>query len=162
MNREYLNIEGQVVDKVSAFQIEVQTAIEFVQSKLETQQTEVEKSQVENTELLAVLKQEKEKQLKLLKIATEKYKINVAELEAYLPKGKEYYEKLATVEKRLIEQTKAERNDLRNNYRSKSLVLDVTKRQLLTKADKIEQLKLKLKQKARAAQALIEKGYKLD
>lgn len=144
-NMEYINVDGQIVDKRSAHVVEAQMGIEYAEKKIEQQEMDIAKVRAQNVELKAQLNAEQEKEKKLKAIAEQKYSIDLSNIEAYLPKGKEFYAKVEALEKHRIQQARDERKEIRSNIRSKSVMMDVARRQMLSKADKLDLLKAKLR-----------------
>lgn len=91
---EYLNLDGNLVEKKAAIVLETQTQIELVERKLDEQQVELERVTTENQELTTLLEAEREKNNKLKTIAEEKYNLDLTNVDIYLPKGKEFFQKV--------------------------------------------------------------------
>lgn len=72
----------------------------------------------------------------------------MTKLDAYLPRGKEFYDKVEALEKKLIDEARQERTELRTLLRSKTYTVEESKKMIVAKAEKVEALKLKLKKKA--------------
>lgn len=89
-------------------------------------------------EFKAQLQAEHEKEKKLKVIAEQKYKIDLANIDAYLPRGKEFHAKVEAMEKHKLEQAREERKEIRSTMRSKSVMMDVARRQMLSKAEKLD------------------------
>jgi len=102
----------------------------------------------EQADLKAILKNEQEKANKLKVIAGEKYKIDLNKIDAYLPRGKDFYDKVEALEKKMVEEARHERTELRTLLRSKTYTVEESKKLIVAKAEKVEALKLKLKKKA--------------
>ena len=107
------------------------------------------------------MKSEESKQMKLKTIATEKYNVNLKMIDNYMPKGKEFYEKVAALENKAVKDAARERKNIRIAMRSKSQVMDDTKKNVLSKAERLEMMKLRLQKKAKEAQALLDKAIKM-
>ena len=79
----------------------------------------------------------------------------------YMPKGKEFYEKCQVLENKAIKNAARERKNIRIAMRTKSQAMDETKKECLTKAEKLEAMKIRLQKKAREAQTLLDKAIKM-
>jgi hypothetical protein len=84
-------------------------------------------------------------------IAKGKYKMDVDHLENYMPKGAAFQEKLKQLAVNLIQKSQAEKKQIRYQIKSKSLVVDDTKKNLATLVDKRDLIRIRLKQKAKEA-----------
>lgn len=80
-------------------QAETLAGIEINNRKIGSQTYDLQRLNADNTDLADLQKSETEKNGKLISIAKDKYQINVDTLDQYLPKGKEYGEKLKNLEK---------------------------------------------------------------
>ena len=86
--------------------------------------------------------------MKLKTIATEKYSINLKMIDNYMPKGKEFYEKCQTLENKAIKDAARERKNIRIAMRTKSQAMDEVKQDVLTKAEKLEAMKIRIQSAA--------------
>lgn len=67
----------------------------------------------ENQDLKETSKTEKDKNQKLVQIAEKKYNIQISHLDHYLPRGKEFYDKLQSLEKKIFGELKREKAEQR-------------------------------------------------
>jgi chromosome segregation ATPase len=108
-----LNMDGNLVEKKAAVVLETQSQIEQVERKLDEQHTEIDRLEAENQELKELLQVEKDKEMKLKTIASEKYNMDLMDVDVYLPKGKGFYAKVHKLERAKIDQAKKEQRLLR-------------------------------------------------
>ena len=57
-------------------------------------------------------------------IAGDKYKLDLKNLDAYLPKGAAFFEKVAQLEKKLINEAMQERKEIRVQIRTKNAAVE--------------------------------------
>lgn len=81
--------------------MEALTGIELETRKISTQSTDILRLKADNIDLKALTTQENEKQQKLKVIAENKYNMNLVQIDNYLPRGKEYRERIIHMEKKL-------------------------------------------------------------
>ena len=74
-------------------------------------------------------------------IAEGTYKMDLSLLERFLPAGKEYYDRLANLEKQMIEEAKQEKKIVRRQVVAKSNQNNQTRKIMLQKSEKIDLMK---------------------
>ena len=66
---------------------------------------------------------EKDKNAKLIAIAQDKYKMDLAKIDNYMPRGPLFAEKVKALEKKLIKDALIEKKQLISSIRSKSVAI---------------------------------------
>lgn len=87
--------------------------IETTQAKLEQQEENIAKLRTDAEALKSFTETEKQKTKKLETIAGEKYQMDLANIDNYLPRSAAYHDKVAGMEKKLINEAKKQRNEVR-------------------------------------------------
>ncbi len=82
----------------------------------------------------------------------------MSHVDSYLPKDRGYYEKLKAAAKKMVSEADKERKELKCMIKSKSVIIDESRRNLQAKAEKLDILKSKLKKRAMDAQKLVNKA----
>ena len=104
--------DGAGLDRKQQMQVEALAGIEIQSRKIMQQDTDLQKLQLDNGDLTSIVASENEKNSKLKTIAEDKYKMDVNSVENYLPRGREYYEKVKAIEKKKINETLKEKKDI--------------------------------------------------
>ena len=152
---------GQAVDRKSSIQAEHIAGIEINNRKIGTQTYDLQRLHADNTDLTTLQKTENEKNGKLLVIARDKYNIDVDILDQYLPKGKEYGEKLKNLEKHLIKEARKEHKEIKSEMAHFQNQVELDRKARKEKEDKIEVMRLKLKNRAMAAQKVVNRALEV-
>ena len=77
-------------------------SIEITQRRIDNQAIEKHKLLVEQTRINSDVARENEKNAKLVKIAEQKYSMDLTKVDMYLPKGRDHDEKLRALESKLV------------------------------------------------------------
>ena len=83
-------------------------------------------------------------------------------MESYLPKDRDFQDRLKAAERKMFAEGERERKELRYMIKSKSVVIEESKRSLQAKSEKLDALKSKLKRRALDAQKLVNKAMEVD
>ena len=84
--------------------------------------------------------------------------MDVNRVDGYLPRDRAYQERLKAVEKKMVNEAEKERKGLKSMVKSKSAIIDESKRTLQAKSEKLDILKSRLKKRAMDAQQLVNKA----
>lgn len=76
--------------------------MEIQETKIDTQVNELKRLNTDNEDLVGLIDSEKDKNSKLMAIATDKYKMDLLKIDNYMPRGSAFAEKVKATEKRLI------------------------------------------------------------
>jgi len=87
--------------------------------------------------------------------------MDVSREESYLPKDRDFQDRLKAVERKMFAEGEKERKELRSMIKSKSVVIEESKRSLQAKSEKLDVLKSKLKRRALDAQKLVNKAMEV-
>ena len=98
--------DGAGMDKKQQMQVEALAGIEIQSRKILIQGQDLQKLKQENSDLSTILTAENEKNQKLKVIAEEKYKMDVLKIDNYLPRGKEYQDKIKALERKKIHEAR--------------------------------------------------------
>ena len=87
--------------------------------------------------------------------------MDVLKIDNYLPRGKEYQDKIKALERKKIHEARQEHNDLKVMIKSKTTASISYRKELETYYDKVVTLKNRLKRKAEEAKDQISKALAL-
>ena len=87
--------------------------------------------------------------------------MDLSAVENYLPRGREYYDKLRKLETKKINEARREQKDIQTMLKSKNAENQQNKKELDFHSDKISTLKSRLKKKADEAKEQISKALAL-
>jgi hypothetical protein len=94
-------------------------------------------------------------------IADGKYKMDTKNLDNYMPKGAAYQEKLRNLAADLIHKSQNEKKQLKFSVKSKSVLIEGTRKNFAAHEDKRNLVRIRLKQRAKDAQKLVNKAMEL-
>ena len=136
------------MDKKSQVQQEALAGIEIATRKIEAQTVDLHRMTSDNQDLNEQIKIEKDKNSKLIQIAEKKYNIQLSHLDHYLPRGKDFYDKLHNLEKKMLQDLKREKAELRTMQKSKSMNLETSSKNLSLRQERLDIMRAKLKKRA--------------
>ena len=142
-------------------QSEVMAGIEITTRRIEAQVTDKERLLTESTRHEAEVAKEHEKNAKLVDIAEKKYKMELAKVDFYLPKGKDHEAKLRQVEQKLVKESRDETQKYKTEVKNEDAKIMNLKRSVTDTKDKLDALKFRLRTKAMEAQRLVEKANEM-
>jgi len=87
--------------------------------------------------------------------------MDVSRVESYLPKDRDFHDRMKAVERKMFAEGERERKELKSMIKSKSVVIEESKRSLQAKSEKLDILKSKLKRRALDAQKLVNKAMQV-
>ena len=87
--------------------------------------------------------------------------MDLTNVDHYLPRGREYYERMKALEKKKINEARREQKDIQHMLRSKNTENQQHKQDLELHTDKVSTLKSRLKRKADEAKEQISKALAL-
>lgn len=82
-------------------------------------------------------------------------------LERFLPAGREYFDRLAALERQLIAEAKNDKKMVRREVVHQSNQMLLKRKLMLQKSEKIDLMKKKLQKKIKEAKELINEGQRL-
>jgi hypothetical protein len=83
--------------------------MEIQETKIDTQVNELKRLNTDNEDLVGLIDSEKDKNSKLVAIATDKYKMDLLKIDNYMPRGSAFAEKVKATEKRLIQEAQKQK-----------------------------------------------------
>lgn len=110
------SLNGQ--DRKTSMQIEVMASIEITQRRIDNQALEKHKLYTEQTRINTEVARENEKNSKLVKIAEQKYSMDLTKVDMYLPKGRDHEDKLRALEAKLVGEQRQQVASYRNENRA--------------------------------------------
>jgi hypothetical protein len=83
--------------------------MEIQETKIDTQVNELKRLNTDNEDLVGLIDSEKDKNSKLVAIATDKYRMDLLKIDNYMPRGSAFAEKVKATEKRLIQEAQKQK-----------------------------------------------------